>query len=152
MATARSKRREARGSAWHYTPAGTRMRVPPFDKAGDRIRGNDNKETALKALARVKLADELPPRSAAGSSEWTIARVCDLSLSDLHRTANSGWARQAECCVSRDGKIARTPISSLQVVNEVEVVSGITETDRVVIVLPEALTDGQSVEAVDAGA
>ena len=104
MAVSRSKRRQAHGSAWHwkqtdswyYTEPGTRKRVPLFDEQGERIRGKDHKEEARKALARVKLADELHPRPEAASREWTVARVCDLYLTDLHRTANSGWAKQVE--------------------------------------------------------
>jgi len=104
MAKSRGKRRQAHGSAWHwkqtdawyYTEPGTRKRVPLFDESGDRIRGKENKDTARKALARVKLADELPPRPASNTVEWTVARVCDLYLSDLHRTANPEWARQVE--------------------------------------------------------
>jgi integrase len=104
MARPRSKRRQAHGSAWHwkqtdtwyYTPTGTRKRVPLFDEAGERIRGRDNKEAARKALARVKLADELSPRAQPTSGEWTVARVCDVYLVDLHRTANAEWATQVE--------------------------------------------------------
>ena len=62
----RPKRRQARGSAWHwkqtdcwsYTQPGTKKRMPLFDENGNRIRGKDNTEGAQVALARVKLCFE----------------------------------------------------------------------------------------------
>ena len=93
------KRRQAHGSAWHwkqtdcwyYTMPGTRKRVPLFDEKGERVQGRENKGAAQLALARVKLADELPRPPAGCEGEWTVARVCDVYLADLHRTASPEW-------------------------------------------------------------
>ena len=95
------KRRQAYGSAWHwkqtdcwyYTLPGTKKRVPLFDEKRKRIRGRDNKEAAQLAMARVKLADELPGSPADCGEEWTAARVCDVYLADLHCTARKGLTR-----------------------------------------------------------
>jgi len=104
MARKGIQRRQQHGSAWHwkqtdcwyYTKPGTKKRVPLFDENGDRIRGKDNKETARLALARMQLTEELNPTSQPTSNEWTVAKVCDVYLDDLHRTANPDWAKQVE--------------------------------------------------------
>ncbi len=104
MARTRKQRRQSHGSAWHwkqtdcwyYTEPGTKKRVPLLDEQGERIRGKANKEAARRALARIKLADELASPSPAASGEWTVARVCDVYLQDLHRSANPDWAKQVE--------------------------------------------------------
>lgn len=98
------KRRQQHGSAWHwkqtdcwyYTPPGTRQRVPLLDEHGQRIRGVDNKEAAQLALARVKLANEMPGPSRSTSGDWTVAKVCDVYLNDLHQTASPEWAAQVQ--------------------------------------------------------
>ena len=104
MARKRRQRRQQHGSAWHwkqtdcwyYTEPGTKKRVPLFDENGERIRGRENKEAAQLALARVKLAEEFSPVESPTTDEWTVARVCDVYLADLHRSANSEWAAQVE--------------------------------------------------------
>lgn len=104
MARNRKQRRQQHGSAWHwkqtdswyYTEPGTKKRVPLFDENGERIRGKENKEAARVALARVKVADELSPTARPVSEEWTVARVCDVYLADLHDSANPEWAKQVE--------------------------------------------------------
>ena len=95
MAKRRTKRRQPHGSAWHwnqtdcwyFTEHATKKRVPLLDENGKRIRGKENKCDAQKALARVKLAGELSPAAVSSSDEWTVARVCDTYLTDLHRSA-----------------------------------------------------------------
>ena len=83
MARKRRQRRQQHGSAWHwkqtdcwyYTEPDTKMRVPLFDEAGERIRGQNNKENAQLALARIKLAEELAPVVGPAGNGWTVARV-----------------------------------------------------------------------------
>ena len=104
MARNRKKRRQQHGSAWHwkqtdswyYTEPGTKKRVPLFDENGERIRGKENRETARLALARIKLEDELTPSRPPAAEDWTVARVCDVYLADLHMSANPEWASQVE--------------------------------------------------------
>ena len=104
MARKRKQRRQQHGSAWHwkqtnswyYTESGTRKRIALFDDQGDRIRGKENKEAARVALARIKLADELNPPSPPTGDKWTVAKVCDAYLADLHQSANPAWAVQVE--------------------------------------------------------
>ena len=105
MARKRKQRRQQHGSAWHwkqtdcwyYTEPGTKKRIPLFDDKGERIRGQDNKEVARLALARIQVADELnPPTQVAPTEKWTVAKVCDVYLADLHRSANPEWAKQVE--------------------------------------------------------
>ena len=104
MARNRKQRRQQHGSAWHwrqtdawyYTEPGTKKRIPLFDERGERIRGKDNKEVARIALARIKLADELNMPDPVASNEWTVAKVCDVYLADLHRSAKPDWAKQVQ--------------------------------------------------------
>ncbi len=104
MARKRRQQRQQHGSAWHwkqtdcwyYTEPGTRKRVSLLDEEGKRIRGTGNKEAAQLALARVKLAGELGPPQTPAANEWTVARVCDVYLADLHISANKDWAKQVE--------------------------------------------------------
>lgn len=104
MAKKRVKRRQQHGSAWHwkqtdcwyFTEAGTRKRVPLIDEKGERIRGKDNKEAARLALVRVRLSEELQLTATRNDGEWTIARVCDSYLVNLHRTASPEWATQVQ--------------------------------------------------------
>jgi hypothetical protein len=46
---------------WHYTPPGTKRRVPLVDEDGKQIRGKDNRQAAELALARVKVAGRWRP-------------------------------------------------------------------------------------------
>jgi hypothetical protein len=86
MAKNRRKRRQQHGSAWHwkqtdawyFTEPGTRKRVPLFDENGERIRGENNKEAARVALARIRVADELRSPGPPVSDEWIVAKVCDV--------------------------------------------------------------------------
>ncbi|MFN3150484.1 tyrosine-type recombinase/integrase [Bremerella sp.] len=102
MARKRKQRRQQHGSAWHwkqtdcwyYTEPGTKKRISLLDEQGERIRGKENKEAAQLALARVKLVEELSPIRSSQSGEWTVARVFEVYLEDLHRTANPEWASQ----------------------------------------------------------
>ena len=104
MARKRKKRRQQHGSAWHwkqtdswyYTEPGTKKRISLIDEKGERIRGLENKEAAQLALARVKLSDELSSPAVATSNEWTVAKVCDTYLADLHQSATPLWATQVE--------------------------------------------------------
>ena len=34
------------------------------------------------------------------SNEWTVAKVCDVYLADLHDSANPEWATQVENCLN----------------------------------------------------
>ena len=104
MAKNRKLRRQQHGSAWHwkqtdcwyYTESGSNKHMPLFDGQGERVRGQESKEAARLALARIKVADELSPPKAPVSNTWTVARVCDAYLVDLHRSANPDWALQVE--------------------------------------------------------
>ncbi len=104
MARNRKQRRQQHGSAWHwkqtdcwyYTEPGTRKRVPLFDEQGERVRGKENKEAARLAFARVKLVDELSPQPTTSSCEWTVAKVCEIYLADLHQSATLEWAKLVE--------------------------------------------------------
>jgi len=98
------KRRQSPGTAWHwkqtgcwyYTEPGTKRRVSLYDENGERIRGLENREAANDAMARVRLARDLTPPKPGESGRWTVARVCDLYLEDLHQTATKAWAKQVE--------------------------------------------------------
>jgi hypothetical protein len=101
MARKRKSRRQQHGCAWHwkqtdcwyYTPAGTKKRVALFDEEGDRIRGIENKKVAQIAYAKLQIAG-VHELSSPHQESWTVARVCDVYLTDLHKTANPSWARQ----------------------------------------------------------
>ena len=104
MARNRKQRRQQHGSAWHwkqtnswyFTEPGTKKRVPLFDENGERIRSKENKEAARIALARSKVVDELSTPVSPAAEEWTVAKVRDVYLADLHRSANPEWATQVE--------------------------------------------------------
>jgi hypothetical protein len=104
LARNRKQRRQQHGSAWHwkqtdawyYTQPGTKKRVPLLDEKCDRIRGRESKEAARLALARVQLTDELSPPTNSQSDEWTVAKVFDVYLADLHRSARPEWAKQVQ--------------------------------------------------------
>jgi len=65
MGRPHKKRRQGRGSAWHwkqtdcwyYTLPGTKKRIPLFDDEGQRIRGNENQQAAERAFTQAKLAN-----------------------------------------------------------------------------------------------
>jgi len=99
-------RRQQHGSAWHwrqtdcwyYTLPGTKNRIPLFDEDGKRIRGQDNKQAAQLALARIKLAggdgSEAPPAS---PKDWLVARVCSEYLQYCQRGQARGALSQGHC-------------------------------------------------------
>ncbi|MHC4400603.1 MAG: tyrosine-type recombinase/integrase [Planctomycetota bacterium] len=95
MATDGKRERRRRGSAWHwrqtdcwyYTPPGTKRRVPLVDEDGKRIRGNDNRQAAELALARVKVAGQWRPTAEpATESEWLVAKVCSRYIEYCQRS------------------------------------------------------------------
>ena len=96
----RRTRRQSHGSAWHwkqtdcwyYTLPGTRTRVPLFDEDGRRVRGQDNKEDARKALARAQLGQGWKPEAPPDTplDEWLVARVCSEYLQYCQRGAAAG--------------------------------------------------------------
>ena len=47
--------------------------------------GQDNKEAARMALARIKLCDELSPVANPNSEDWTVGKDCKVYLEDLHQ-------------------------------------------------------------------
>ncbi|TWT56724.1 hypothetical protein KOR42_00780 [Thalassoglobus neptunius] len=104
MARKRKQRRQQHGSAWrwkqtdcwYFTESGTKKRVALFDEDGKRIRGKENKEAAKLALARIKLVDELNPTPTVHNQKWTVARVFEVYLEDLHKTANPEWSKQVQ--------------------------------------------------------
>lgn len=97
-------RRQQHGSAWHwkqtncwyYTEPGTKKRIALFDEQGERIRGQQNKDVARLALARVQLATELAPPPVVSSGDWTVAKVCEVYLEDLHQSAVPAWATEVQ--------------------------------------------------------
>jgi hypothetical protein len=95
----RPKRRQARGSAWHwkqtdcwyYTLPGTKKRMPLVDENGNRIRGKDNKEAAQVALARVKLSQAMEMGQAPeANGPWLVAKVCSLYLQHCEKALANG--------------------------------------------------------------
>jgi hypothetical protein len=79
---------------WYYTEPGGNKRIPLFDGKGERVRGKDNKEAARMARARIKVADELSTPIPQVSNGWTVGRVCEVYLADLHLSAIPEWAVQ----------------------------------------------------------
>jgi integrase len=71
MANTDRRRRGHRGAAWYwsqtdcwyYTPTGTKRRVPLVDDDGKRIRGKENRSSAMLAVARAKLTTDWRPES-----------------------------------------------------------------------------------------
>ena len=109
VARTRKQLRGGHGSAWHwtqtdcwyYTLPGTKKRMPLFDEQGNRIRGDDNRELAEDALARVKLAGELQS-GRPENQEWLVARVCSEYLQYCERSLASGAMSRSH----RDGSVA----------------------------------------------
>src|SRR4051794_17614700 len=99
MGRPRKKRRQPHGTAWfwkqtgcwYYTLPGTKKRFPLFDEQGQRIRGQENRQLAEHALARVKLAGEASSNgSVAQDAEWLVARVCSEYLQSCERRVANG--------------------------------------------------------------
>jgi len=96
---ATGKRRRPRGSAWYwrqtdswyFTPPGTKRRVPLCDGDGKRIRGQDNRQEADLALARLKVAGQWRPEAEpAPEDEWLVARVCSEYIAYCRGRVASG--------------------------------------------------------------
>ena len=65
--------------------------MPMFDEQGQRIRGKDNQQLAVMALARVKVADESQAADAPASREgWLVAKVCSEYLQYCQRGVANG--------------------------------------------------------------
>ena len=104
MAKATTRRRQRHGSAWYwkqtdswyYTPQGTKQRAALFDEHGKRIRGPQNKQAAGLALARVRVAAGIKPKtviepSAAKPKEaWLVAQVCSAYIDYCQRGVAAG--------------------------------------------------------------
>lgn len=77
--------------SWYYTLPGTKKRVPLFDEEGQRIRGKENKQSAQRALARVRLAGDDGVSAAPVSPEaWLVAKVCSEYLQYCERGVANG--------------------------------------------------------------
>ena len=62
-----------------------------MDEDGKRIRGQDNRQAAELALARVKVADRWHPTpEPASKGEWLVARVCSQYIEHCQRGVASG--------------------------------------------------------------
>jgi len=98
MARPRKKRRNSHGSAWHwkqtdcwyYTLPGTKRRMSLFDVNGERIRGNDNRDAAEEALARLRVAGDYSGPDAVADSPWIVARVASDYLQYCERSVKAG--------------------------------------------------------------
>ena len=104
------KRRQSHGSAWHWqqtdcwycTPPGTKQRLPLFDEAGQRIRGQENQEAAELALARVKLSGDGWPTTSPSNGTWIVARVCSEYIQYCERGLAKGTISKGH----RDGTVS----------------------------------------------
>ena len=86
------KRRENRGSAWHwnqtnawhYTLPGSKRRIPLYDDDGRRIKRGRKQEASRLALSRIRIADDGDVAAVSPSTpeNWIVAKVC--SDSDDH--------------------------------------------------------------------
>lgn len=94
-----SKRRQSRGSAWHwsqtdswyFTPPGTKRRVPLTDENGRRIRGAHRKQAALLALARRKVDGQWRPSPEPIVAETPlVAKLCSEYIVYCERGASNG--------------------------------------------------------------
>jgi len=110
MGRTRKARRNQHGSAWHwkqtdcwyYTLPGTKKRIPLFDEAGERVRGQDNRRVAEHALARVKLSGEGAGGSDLVDEDWIVARVCSEYLQYCERRYATGAMSRSY----RDGAVS----------------------------------------------
>lgn len=93
------RRRRSRGNAWHwgqtdcwyYTPRGTKRRVRLLDEEGRPIRGQENRQVAELALARVKAAGNWRPEAGSVSSDpWLVAKVCSRYIEHCEQRAANG--------------------------------------------------------------
>ena len=103
-------RRQAHGSAWlwkqtnswYRTLPGTKRREPLFDDEGRRIRGQQNREAAERALAKARLADSQADGGVAEDRDWLVARVCSEYIQYCER----GVAARTISRSHRDGAVA----------------------------------------------
>jgi integrase len=122
------RRRRSKGAAWHwqqtdgwyYTPPGTKKRVPLFDERGQRIRGQDQKQAAELALARLKVNGKWRPTAApTDHPQWLVARVCSDYLQYCERgvaagTISAGHRAGAVWCLNDlSGYCGALPVSQL---------------------------------------
>ena len=97
MGRRRQQRRQSHGSAWfwrqtgcwYYTRPGTKRRVPLFDDQGKRIRGQESRRAADKALALVKLA-QAGEGSSPSDANWLVIRVCSEYIQYCERGLTTG--------------------------------------------------------------
>jgi len=92
------RRRRSRGNAWHwrqtdcwyYTPRGTKRRLRLLDEDSRPIRGQDNRQAAELALARVKASGKWRPEvEQVAEDPWLVAKVCSRFVEYCeHRTLN----------------------------------------------------------------
>ena len=82
---------------------GAKKRIPLFDEAGNRIRGTENREAAIIALARHKLTWET--QNAVGTSidpsGWIVAKVCSEYIQYCEKALKQG----AMSCSHRDNTV-----------------------------------------------
>ena len=109
--TSAPRRRRSRGTAWHwrqtdcwyYTPPGTKRRVRLLDEDGRPIRGQQNRQVAELALARVKASGNWRPEvESSGEESWLVARVCSEFIEHCtQRAANGGLTEEYRDEVAR---------------------------------------------------
>ena len=106
MTTKAPRRRQSRGKAWHwrqtdcwyYTPRGTKRRVRLLDEDGRPIRGQENRQAADLALARVKAAGNWRPTAeSAAEDPWTVAKVCSRYIEHRRQRAACGTLNDEYC-------------------------------------------------------
>ncbi|WP_166821978.1 tyrosine-type recombinase/integrase [Thalassoroseus pseudoceratinae] len=97
-----ARQRRSRGKAWHwkqtdswyFTPPGTKQRVRLYDEAGRPIRGQDNRQAAELALARVKAAGNWRPSPEhAPENQWQVAKICSHYIDYCQQRAAAGTIR-----------------------------------------------------------
>lgn len=93
------RRRRSCGKAWHwrqtdcwyYTPPGTKRRVRLLDEERLPIRGEENRQAAELALARVKVAGEWRPASEPVEEDpWLVAKVCSQYVERCNQRFRNG--------------------------------------------------------------
>jgi len=106
MTASTPPRRRSRGNAWHwrqtdcwyYTPRGTKRRVRLLAEDGRPIRGQENRQVAELALARIKAAGNWRPQTdSVVSDPWLVARVCSLYIEHCKQRAANGRLSSEYC-------------------------------------------------------
>ena len=99
MVTNDKRKRRSRGSAWYwkqtdcwyFTPPGTKRRVTLVDENGAKIRGQDNRQMAELAFARVKAAGQWRPAAEpSAEDQWLVAKVCSQFIAYCKRSHSAG--------------------------------------------------------------